>query len=442
MTISVTYTASSFTATTSPRTVTGQSWSAGDVLIVEGIGENNVVDLNVPTNANLTFYLVEEFASASDAYAGLAFAVAQSDQTGQTISVTNAGAATESWGFSLKIVHSDNGWLGTDHWDINQTESAFSFAVELNSFVSLSLADFAAAGTSSTPTTGSGSATERADSFSAGAYGWFNADWSGTSSGTFSWGRNTYASMTVVQTLLVLNEHAVPWAHELGTSLGSTNAVPNPPGSTTGDLILHFVVNDNPGTTNLSASSGWTASTQQTQGSNVIKGIVFGRILDGSGSDALSVTGAAQDYVVIAVRVPAAEHSVSNIATFMSSNVFGTNAASGNADPPDATGLASGNYRVFAAGMIDMTTGNMITASPANYTTVGYMKSAESTSSCGLRVAYRDLTGITSENPGAFTNNTQEWIGFTVAVPAAVTAAPKQTILVAPSSAVHRASSW
>ena len=210
---------------------------------------------------------------------------------------------------------------------------------------------------------------------------------------------------------------------ESGTSLGSANAQPLPASAASGDLVIYVAGVDNTSTTDITGSTGWTAGTTVTQGSNVIKGRIFARVLDGTtGDNILSVTGPTQDYAIAAHRIASGQHGLTNatLAAWLAGHVTSTTGVSGNADPPNLGSLTSKNYLLLTAAIIDATTGNTISAVPTGgYTSRENRTSASSTSSVVLRTATRETsTPITSENPGAFTNTSRPWIAFTIAVPA------------------------
>jgi len=200
---------------------------------------------------------------------------------------------------------------------------------------------------------------------------------------------------------------------EVGTSLGAANAIPAPAGVVSGDLLVAWGTSDNPSTTNITASTGWTQINTQVQGSNVIKHTIFARIADGGANDALALSGAAQDYCATIARI--ANHGVTNVATDIKVATAATG-STGNADPPSLDAGSVKDWLWLASAAVDFTTGNTISADPTNYTNVDNRTSASSTSSCGHRIARRALNGQT-ENPGAFTNTSRPWIGAIIAIP-------------------------
>lgn len=202
-----------------------------------------------------------------------------------------------------------------------------------------------------------------------------------------------------------------------GTSLGTNRAVTKP-ASTTGDLVLVFVAHDQPSTTAITASTGWTAvGTAQVQGTNVIKAAVFGRVLDGSGSDTLTISGTTQDYVISCLVVVAAEHRYTNATINTIPVAAAVSSTNGNGDPPSLTPSGgSDDYLWIVADVVDQTATSAITAVPANFTQVtNATSSAGSTTAVIMATAYRRFTGSTLD-PGTFTNPSRPWISYTIAI--------------------------
>ena len=81
---------------------------------------------------------------------------------------------------------------------------------------------------------------------------------------------------------------------------GTSVALNMPSGITAGDLLLAFAVQDNPGTTNM-AISGWTQVYQDAYTSNTLKLALFWK--RAAGGDTATLTGEAQDYVAVVVRI-------------------------------------------------------------------------------------------------------------------------------------------
>ena len=204
----------------------------------------------------------------------------------------------------------------------------------------------------------------------------------------------------------------------MGTSLGTNNAIALPAGAASGDLIIVHVNSDLNGAAGaITASAGYPAVTNgaQTQGTTVIGCNVFARVLDGSGSDALTVSGAAQDYVVNVIRIT--DHGVTQATINSTLFLTGTTGTTGNANPPIVNPATSNTWLWLAAMTLDLTTGNTITVAPSGYTMAENHVSASSTTSVAGAVAYKRSAAATSEDPGTFTNTSRAWIALSIAVP-------------------------
>jgi hypothetical protein len=181
--------------TTTPKTIASLSWSSGDIIVIVGVVGNDQATLPVPTNANLTFTQATATAGGggSEGRFYIWTATAGSSQTGQTIQGTRT-VFTEQWGFAVWVVAGSS--AGTTNATSNRTEAAISRTVSAGSLVIYAFDDWNAAVTDQTITTGSGTATERADSNASG-HGWYFGDWLGVSAGTFSFGVTSYTGLTV-----------------------------------------------------------------------------------------------------------------------------------------------------------------------------------------------------------------------------------------------------
>lgn len=181
----------------SPKTVTGVAWSAGDRVVVVGAYENNLTE-NLPTNANLTFSEhTSNTATAGESRTWIWSAIAGSAQTGQTISATNSGSIC-----GLAVIVISGGDSVVTNASSNFTESNFSLGVAAGSVVVYIGADFTATTPTKTPATGSGSATEWADTGNGTNYGIYIATWEGTSATTASFGPNNYTSLQIAQSVI------------------------------------------------------------------------------------------------------------------------------------------------------------------------------------------------------------------------------------------------
>ena len=198
------------------------------------------------------------------------------------------------------------------------------------------------------------------------------------------------------------------------TSVGATGAsqlIPPPTGVMTGDLMLAFCIN-RVTTTAITASTGWTSISTD---SSTTYSAIFGRIATGSVDDRLTIAQTSDDWCVCMMRI--IDHGV----TTVSSDVKIGTPAGATSTTPDPPSLSPGStqdwlWLCMAGGQLTATT-NTLTGQPANYTQACATKSASSTTSVSLGVAYRAVNG-SSENPGTFTQNTSRaWRAQTISVP-------------------------
>jgi hypothetical protein len=210
-------------------------------------------------------------------------------------------------------------------------------------------------------------------------------------------------------------------ATEFTTSMGATQTIDPPAGIVAGNLLLAFVALDNFGTAMTTASTGWVRIAEVANVA-VVRLAVFAKVA--TGSDALVVTGTTQDYCASMMRITG--HAVIDPA--LDITVATANSNTGNADPPNVNPGVARHWMWVAAAAVDMTTSQNITAMPSGYTQAhAILLSANSTSSVALGVATK-TADTTAENPGTFTNNTQEWAAATIAIPADAVAPAAPTL--------------
>lgn len=190
------------------RTVTGVSWSTGDIVVVFGAGEDNGSTLGVPTNANLTFtQRAVTTATASQCMAYIwTSAAAASGQTAQTITSTPGNTAKVANMGVVVVSGSPTGQTGAV---ANFLTTAPSLAVASGDVAVMFLADWNATNPpNKTPLAGSGTAVERNDSGNTTNYAIWGATWTGTAAGTFSFGPSDYTSLKPSQTAIVIQAPA------------------------------------------------------------------------------------------------------------------------------------------------------------------------------------------------------------------------------------------
>ncbi len=179
---------------TGAKSVGGLAWSSGDRIYVWGGIENAGGTIATPTNANLAFQLRVSVTTGGSNQCACWWweAVAGSSQTGQTISMANPGG-NRAAGIMVWVITGASGFANAS---ANQTASAFGFTPSAGSVVLYGCADWNANQTNQTPTTGTGTATERVDTGDGATYGVNGADWQGVSATSSSFGLTSYSGMT------------------------------------------------------------------------------------------------------------------------------------------------------------------------------------------------------------------------------------------------------
>lgn len=192
----VSFTKSAISAT-NPQVVSGIDWLTGDTIVVVATNESDLNgDISDPTNANLTFTDRESVAdsSASESETHMWSAVAGSDQTSQSISVSHtAGEACPVGVWVLRGVGAFDSGFAT------RAESAQSLTTTAGGIVVVFIADWNATAAGRTGTTGTGTLTERWDEQSAFTVTVWGGEWVVTDAGTDAYGITSYSGMAATQ---------------------------------------------------------------------------------------------------------------------------------------------------------------------------------------------------------------------------------------------------
>lgn len=231
-----------------------------------------------------------------------------------------------------------------------------------------------------------------------------------------SWTNNGASLSTVDDPANVAEE----WEGPKVAASNTTNATSSsgglsinlPSGIVAGNLLLAFAANDT--SVSWSATGTWAQIDNGANGT-AVQGACWARIATADANDNLTITGEANDIAVVTLRV--VDHGVSNV----SSDIVLGSAATGSDGAPDAPNCNPGTsgkwlwLSYFAADDDDDTTYWW----PVEGAPVAQVKSAASTSSCMVGVAYRWLEA-SSYNPTAFAMSaSEEWRAQTLAIPAA-----------------------
>jgi pimeloyl-ACP methyl ester carboxylesterase len=196
----VSFTQTAWNDTTTPKSLTGLSWSSGDVIVVVGGIETADMSVSTPTNANLTFSLQASITTgtSSESPAYVWSATAGSSQTSQTISVARGGLSGH-FGAGAWVFTGASGSVANGSG--NRTEAGFTFTPTAGSAVVYFFADWNANATDQTLATGTGTKTERADSASS-QWGWYAGEWVNVTASSTTFGVTSYTGLKVGHVVL------------------------------------------------------------------------------------------------------------------------------------------------------------------------------------------------------------------------------------------------
>lgn len=185
----------------------------------------------------------------------------------------------------------------------------------------------------------------------------------------------------------------------------TSHAITIPSDVVVGDLLLLFwsCDGDNDGGSDHSINAGWTRLSIAT--STGVTGAVYYKIATGTDSPTITTTDSESGV-----------YEVLRIVNGGTPEATSATGSSTNADPPNHTPSAgSAAYLWIAAAMWDANVPPVITAGPSGYGSVCIQPGNSSTGTY-LAVCEKNATA-SSENPGAFTSTTEQWVALTVSVP-------------------------
>lgn len=171
-----------------------------------------------------------------------------------------------------------------------------------------------------------------------------------------------------------------------------------------GDLLIVAAAQNIPGYIRARPSSGkrWFRVANGASATTPVELSIYAKIAEG-GDTLVLETGNAGSMAALCYRLTGHGSSVAVSASATGTSTNGnTAAASISGAAQDVVYIPFLATRLVAA-----------TAAPASY---GTLTTASASSLIHLNAADRNVNG-TSEDPGAFTNTSAEWIGFTIAVP-------------------------
>jgi hypothetical protein len=204
-------------------------------------------------------------------------------------------------------------------------------------------------------------------------------------------------TIPVVAARTTTADPSITRSHSIG--LGSPNA---------GDLLVVFAGSSGATTApflideNVSGKL-WTPIGAQAVSSNLRFG-VYAKLAVGSGTDALTlVTAGSGRMASHCYRVTGHGSTVAGGST--------ATANSTNGNPPAASITGAAQDTLFLTAMT--TTTSVASAAPASYGTLTTSNAGQAFTSS----AERGISATTTDDPGTFTNTSQEWIATTVAIP-------------------------
>lgn len=173
-------------------------------------------------------------------------------------------------------------------------------------------------------------------------------------------------------------------------------------GPSAGDLLVVFVATSGAGGPYIiDGASGDAWVMVQGVGTGSLRMGVLAKIA--SGGDALTLLTANS------ARMASVCYRVTGHGSALAGGSFAS-ASSGSGDPPSASHSGAAQDTLFLAALA--TVSSVASAEPASYSTL----TTASAGTAFMAAAERDLNG-TSDDPGTFTNTSQQWIATTVAIP-------------------------
>lgn len=177
------------------------SFSAGDEIVVFGATEATATTLATPTATGLTFSAITSAtAGASEPTAYLWRATAGAGGTSVVITAARGGSnGTQMAGLAAWVI--GGGVTSVSALAGDNAESGYaSVSAPSGGMVIVALADWNATNPpGKTPSTGTGTATERFDTGNTSNYAVWGADWQGTTTSSATYGPNNYTSLRVAK---------------------------------------------------------------------------------------------------------------------------------------------------------------------------------------------------------------------------------------------------
>lgn len=230
----------------------------------------------------------------------------------------------------------------------------------------------------------------------------------GSSSGAGRVGRRGEARLVYDVPAAVDNARVIGRSHGRNDTSATSHNVTFPAG--TGGTLLCVPIVDGAGLPPTISMPGWTArGSQQNEATGQLCGAVFSYDASGgdpSGTGAIGLSGNGR----ISWRI----WRVGGAGTI---GVTWAEGSSTNGDSPDHTLSGTVNALVLSVLGLDMSGAVSLTAGPSGYGSV-LSQPAASNLGTGIFSAEKHVTAAASENPGAWTNDAEQWVAATIALEA------------------------
>mgnify|MGYP001578964609 CR=1 FL=1 len=202
---------------------------------------------------------------------------------------------------------------------------------------------------------------------------------------------------------------------DTGTVDGSSHTVSLPSGIVSGDLLVAMFSTDSvfPGGVTVTWPAGWTEFAAQDANDNLEQLHVAYRLADGTEGASITVTTSSNQmscavvYRISGALVPATQPPEA-------ASISGT---STNPDPPNLTptGGAKDYLWIAVAGTDNSASVNAFEGYPASYASNQHTDFNNSTGGATIAAATQNLNAA-SENPGTFTQGSEQWAAMTIAI--------------------------
>lgn len=200
----------------------------------------------------------------------------------------------------------------------------------------------------------------------------------------------------------------------------TTHTVNIPQPVTSGNLLLVFFANDSTATASVTTpAAGWSTFGNclcgNTDSVASARLTAFSRIADGAEASSITVTTSANEAsAYVSTNINNWYNQRNRVTIIGGYELTASSGNSANADPPlETPSFGSGDTLWFAVMANDGNVG--VTAYPTNYGLQQQQNRWANTNAASIAFAARQL-GATAQDPGTFTQTTEQWAAFTVGI--------------------------